>query len=125
MPPRFSVYISETENNTMATLKLNIYADDKKSIAKTYEAEGYDLMLGTLQDIFAIIDPDKINGMNETEMAKMAVRAFEQIAPILRDVFPGVTNEELRNTKTRELVPLFVDLAREAIGTLRPLKQGN
>lgn len=109
----------------MATLKLNIYNDDKTTIAKTYTAEGYDLMLGTLQDIFSIIDLDKISAGNETELAKMAVRGFDQVAPILRDVFPGVTNEELRRTKTRELVPLFVDLAREAVGTLRPLKQGN
>lgn len=109
----------------MATLKLNIYDEDKTTIAKTYTAEGYDLMFGTLQDIFAIIDLDKINAGNETELAKMAVRGFDQVAPILRDVFPGVTNEELRRTKTRELVPLFVDLAREAVGTLRPLKQGN
>lgn len=109
----------------MALLTLNIYAEDKQTIAKTYTADGYDLMLGTLQDIFSIVDPDKINAANETEMAKMAVRAFDQVAPILRDVFPGVTSEELRHTKTRELVPLFVDLAREAVGTLRPLKQGN
>ena len=109
----------------MATLKLNIYAEDKTTVAKTYTAEGYDLMLGTLQDIFSIIDLDKINGANETEMARMAVRAFDQIAPILRDVFPGVTNEELRMTKTKELVPLFVDLAHEAVGTLKPIKQVN
>lgn len=109
----------------MATLKLNIYNDDKTTIAKTYTAEGYDLMLGTLQDIFSIIDLDKITPGNEMEIAKMAVRGFDQVAPILRDVFPGATNEELRHTKTRELVLLFVDLAREAVGTLRPLKQGN
>ena len=112
----------------MATLKLNIYQrneDGTKTVAKTYEAEGYDLMLGTLQDIMAVIDLDKLNSANETELAKMAVRGFAQVAPILRDVFPGVTSEELRNVKTSELVPLFVELAREAIGTLKPLKQGN
>lgn len=110
----------------MATLKLNIYkADNKNEIEKTYTAEGYDLMLGTLQDIMAVIDLDKLSNANETELAKMAIRAFDQIAPILRDVFVGVSSDELRRTKTKELVPLFVDLAREAIGTLNPLKQGH
>lgn len=110
----------------MAILNLNIYkADNKNEIEKTYTAEGYDLMLGTLQDIISIFDIDKINSGNETELAKMAVRGFDQIAPILRDVFPEVTPEELRRTKTKELVPLFVALAHEAVGTLKPLKQGN
>ena len=108
----------------MGILKLNIYKEDNKNeIEKTYTAEGYDLMLGTLQDIMAIIDVDKINSGNEVELAKMAIRGFDQIAPILRDVFPGVTSEELRRTKTKELVPLFVDLTKEAIGTLAPLKK--
>lgn len=108
----------------MGILKLNIYKEDNKNeIEKTFTAEGYDLMLGTLQDIMAIIDIDKINSGNEMELAKMAIRGFDQIAPILRDVFPEVTTEELRRAKTRELVPLFVALAKEAIGTLAPLKQ--
>lgn len=110
----------------MAILKLNIYkADNKNEIEKTYTAEGYDLMLGTLQDIIAIFDIDKISNGNETELAKMAVRGFDQVAPILRDVFPDATPEELRRTKTKELVPLFVAIAREAVGTMKIARQGN
>lgn len=110
----------------MAILKLNIYkADNKNEIEKTYTAEGYDLMLGTLQDIIAIFDIDKISNGNETELAKMAVRGFDQVAPILRDVFPDATTEELRRTKTKELVPLFVAIAREAVGTMKIARQGN
>lgn len=110
----------------MAILKLNIYkADNKNEIEKTYTAEGYDLMLGTLQDIIAIFDIDKISNGNETELAKMAVRGFDQVAPILRDVFPDATPEELRRTKTKELVPLFVAIAREAVGTMKIARSGN
>lgn len=110
----------------MATLKLNIYkADNKNEIEKTYEAEGYDLMLGTVTDIMSIIDMDKLNAGNETELAKMALKGFGQISPILRDVFPGLTEEELRRVKTKELLPLFVELARSALGTLNEIKKGN
>lgn len=110
----------------MAILKLNIYkADNKNEIEKTYTAEGYDLMLGTLQDIIAIFDIDKISNGNEMELAMMAVRGFDQVAPILRDVFPDATPEELRRTKTKELVPLFVAIAREAVGTMKIARQGN
>lgn len=110
----------------MATLKLNIYkADNKNEIEKTYVAEGYDLMLGTVTDIMAIIDMDKLNEGNETELAKMALKGFGQISPILRDVFPGLTEDELRFVKTKELLPLFVELARSALGTMNELKKGN
>ncbi len=110
----------------MAILKLNIYkADNKNEIEKTYTSEGYDLMLGTLQDVIAIFDIDKINTGNEMELAMMAVRGFDQVAPILRDVFPDATPEELRRTKTKELVPLFVAIAREAVGTMKIARQGN
>lgn len=110
----------------MGILKLNIYREDNKNeIEKTLTAEGYDLMLGTLQDVIAIFDIDKINSGNEVELAKMAVRGFDQITPILRDVFPEATPEELRRTKTKELVPLFIAIAREAVGTMKLAKKGN
>lgn len=112
----------------MATLKLNIYerqADGTMQLAKTYEAEGVNIMLGTLQDIMAVIDLDRVSEANEIELAKMALRIVGQINPILLDVFPGVTSDELRGVKTSELVPLFVQLAKEAVGTLKPLRQGN
>ena len=36
----------------MATLSLNIYAaDDRNKIEKTYTAESYDLMFGTVEDL--------------------------------------------------------------------------
>lgn len=110
----------------MAILNLNIYrADNKNQIEKTYTAEGYDLMFGTLQDVIAVFDIDKIRDGNETELAKMAVRSFDLIAPILRDVFPDVTPEELRRTKTKELVPLFVAIAKDALGAISSVKKGN
>jgi hypothetical protein len=55
----------------------------------------------------------------------MAVRGFDQVAPILRDGFPDATPEELRRTKTKELVQLFVAIAREAVGTMKIARQGN
>ena len=76
----------------MATLKLNIYerqADGTTQLAKTYEAEGGNLMLGTLQDIMAVIDLDRVSEANEIELAKMALRLVGQINPILLDFFPG------------------------------------
>ena len=110
----------------MATLSLNIYKkENKNEIEKTYTAESYRLMFGTLQDIMSVIDLDKLQSGNEMELAKMAIRGFDLIAPILQDVFPELTSDELRRTSTSDLIPLIVDIAREALNTIKPLKSGN
>lgn len=110
----------------MAILTLNIYKkENKNEIEKTYTAEGYRLMFGTLQDIMSVIDLDKLQSGNEMELAKMAIRVFDLIAPILQDVFPELTSDELRRTSTSDLIPLVVDIAREALNTMKPLKSGN
>ncbi|MBQ1256776.1 MAG: hypothetical protein IIX93_05840, partial [Clostridia bacterium] len=87
--------------------------------------EGYRMMFGTLQDIMAVIDLDKMKSGNETELVMMAVKGFDLIAPIVMDVFPGLTEEELRRTDLNDLALLIVDIAREALGTMRSLKRGN
>ena len=109
----------------MATLTLNIYGrgEEKNNVVKKYTAEGYDLPLGVITDICDIVDAD--NMTDEKAIAIAAVKGVRLISPVLKDVFPGVTDEELRNVKTKELITLFVQLAREAIGSFEILKKGN
>lgn len=107
----------------MATLKLNIYStEDKNKIEKTYTTEGYDLMLGTVEDIMNIIDIDKLS--NDREVALMVVKGYKQIKPLLLDIFPGVTDEELQRVRVSELIPLFVDVAKSVVDSLGILKTG-
>ena len=107
----------------MATLKLNIYKkENKKEIEKTYTAEGYDLMLGTVEDIMNIIDIDKMN--DDKEVALMFVKCYRQITPLLLDIFPGVTDEELHRVKVQELIPLFVDICKAVVDSIGLLKTG-
>lgn len=109
----------------MATLTLNIYGrgEEKNTVVKKYTAEGYDMPLGVITDICDIVDAD--NMTDEKAIAIAAVKGVRLISPVLKDVFPGVTDEELRNVKTKELITLFVQLAREAIGSFEILKKGN
>ena len=109
----------------MATLTLNIYGrgEEKNTVVKKYTAEGYDLPLGVITDICDIVDAD--NMTDEKAIAIAAVKGVRLISPVLKDVFTGVTDEELRNVKTKELITLFVQLAREAIGSFEILKKGN
>ena len=102
-------------------LKLNIYSKEEKGkIEKTYTAEGYDLMLGTIDDLVAVIDLDKID--DEKAIAGMFIKGYKQIKPLLHDVF-GATEEELNRTKVSDLLPLLVDICRASLESFDVLKK--
>lgn len=84
-------------------LKLNIY--NGKVIEKTYITDTYDLMYGTIEDVLNIIDLDKID--KSVELGKMIIRLLPLIKPFLKDVFDGLTDEELRRTKVKEVKQIF------------------
>ena len=89
-------------------MKLNIYKD-QKTIEKTYEAESYDIMLGTVEDLFAVLEDVK-DVSDEQQILDVLRRNWGKVAELLRDIFPGLTKEELRHVKIRELLPLFAEL---------------
>ena len=66
-------------------LKLNIYKG--KTIEKTYKAETFDIMFGTVEDLLNIIDLEKLN--SDTEIAKLIIKVFPLLKPLLKDVFEG------------------------------------
>ena len=108
----------------MATIRLNIYkAENKNEVEKTYNAESYDLMLGTVEEFMQIIDIDKIG--DNLEVAKMVVKCYGQIKPLLKDVFAGVTDEELNRVKIKELIPVIIDICTTIIEDLDLIKSGN
>lgn len=89
-------------------MKLNIYKD-QKTVEKTYEVDEYDIMYGTVEDIFDVLDgieDMKTNG----EILKLIQKNRKKLNGLLLDIFDGLTEEELRRIKIKELVPLFMDL---------------
>ena len=109
-------------------LTLNIY--EKKKIIKTYTAETYDLMFGTVEDFINVIDINNIDLENKESLIKMGskvvVSALDIIKPLLKDVFDGLTDAELRNTKTSEIVEIIVQIIKFAIKEMgKGFKQKN
>ena len=99
-------------------MKLNIYKD-QKTIEKTYEAESYDIMFGTVEDLFRVLEDVK-DVSDEQQILDVVRHNWGKVAELLRDIFPGLSQEELRHVKIRELIPLFVELfvmMRESIPT--------
>lgn len=106
-------------------LKLNIY--NKKEIVKTYTAETYDLMFGTVEDLINLIDLDKLQTGSDTELFKLimdvVMNGFGTIKVLLKDIFDGLTEDELRNTKTKDIASILVEVVKYTI--VEATKGGN
>lgn len=98
----------------MSEIILNIYnAENKQIVDKTYSVNSVDLLFGTVEDLLNVIDLDKVN--DDKEVAIMIVKAWGQLKPFLKDVFPGLTDEEIKRIKINDIIPVFSDIFK-AIG---------
>lgn len=101
-------------------LKLNVY--DKKEIVKTYTAETYDIMFGTVEDLVEIIDLDSVQNGNDGEIIKLALKlvinGMDILKPLLKDIFDGLTDEELKRTKVSEVANVLVEVVKFTISQI-------
>lgn len=104
-------------------MKLNIYK--KGEIVKTYSASEFDLMWGTVEDLLNVIDVDKLD--DAVAIGKAVISVLPQVKPLLKQIFPGITDAEIRNTKTKELVAVFIKAFTYALSEISSLddKSGN
>lgn len=100
----------------MADITLNIYGKNKQ-IIKTLEADGYDLMMGTVEDFISIIDLDKAN--DPIAVARMLGAGYEQIKPLLRDIFPDMTDEDFRGVRLTDLVGTAMQICTSVVKGIR------
>ena len=102
-------------------ISLNIYdPKDKNKVVKVHTVEGYDLMLGTIEDFMDIIDMDKLD--DDKEVAKMVIKGYKQSKPLIMDIFPELTSDELKNIKVAELVKIVPQIGKAIIESLSILK---
>lgn len=108
----------------MATLTLNIYSkEDKRKVEKTYTAESYDLMLGTVEDLMELIDVDQMT--DNIAITRMVVKGYGKLKPFIKDIFEGVTDDELTRVKVKELIPTFIQVFKSIVDDLDLIKTGN
>lgn len=100
-------------------LVLNIYDPETKLISKQYTAETVDIMFGTVEDIIEVIDVEKLS--DNMEWVKVITVSMKKLKPLLKEVFVGVTDEELKNTKIKELIPLFINILKYMINEINGL----
>ena len=101
-------------------MKLNIY--DHKEVIKTYETNEYELMFGTVEDMIDAAKLDKIESGTDAEIVMAATNlvttSMDTVKDLLKDVFDGLTDDEIRHTRVSEIVNVIVDVIRYAISQI-------
>lgn len=92
-------------------MKINVYKNQKE-IEKTYSVDEYDLMYGTVQDILSVLDEGVPDLKDEEGLFKLITNNRSKLEDLLLDIFgtEGMTAEELRRIKLKEMIPLFIAL---------------
>lgn len=108
-------------------MKLNIY--DKKNIVKTYSVDAYDLMWGVVEDVANAIKLDELKTGSQDEIIKLVanfvVSGKDTVNYLLKDIFDGITDEELRCVRVSEIVSVLVDVVKFTIAQLGKITEKN
>lgn len=98
-------------------MKLNIY--EKKQVVKTYETDTYDLMFGVIEDVAEAIKLDELKTGADVEIIKMAgnlvLNSMGTVKELLKDVFEGITDEEIKKCKVSEIANVLVEIVKYTI----------
>ena len=98
-------------------MKLNIY--DKKKVVKTYEADEYELLFGVLEDVADAVRLDELKDGSNVEIIKMAgelvLKSKDTVKDLMKDIFDGLTDEELRHVSIKEMAAVIVDVVKYTI----------
>lgn len=99
-----------------------LHIKNKREIVKTYTADTYDLMFGTLEDVSAAVKLDDMKTGSSDEVLRAAFNLVHNsmgtVKELLKDIFPGITDEEIRCCSVREIVLVFYDVVMYTIAEL-------
>lgn len=101
-------------------IKLPIY--EKKQVVKTYRAETYDIMFGTVEDLIGVLDFDKFTSGKDEDLIKgvaLAIpKAFGLVKPLLKDIFEGLTDEEIKNCRMSDIIVALAAIIKFSVAQI-------
>lgn len=85
---------------------LKIY--DGRKIVKEYSVNALDLSFGVVEDVINILDFENMQDAKPKDYYMLILfKAKEQIRPLLMEIFDGLTEDEVRHTRTKNLIEVF------------------
>lgn len=114
-------------------LKLNVFEKGRgKTPVKTFTAEEYELSTGVCHDVLTLIDLDLFTGVSSLseedqflEILKIVTRGFDVFAELLKDVFEGLTDDDIKQTKIKEVAKVVFQILKHSISELFSSFGGN
>lgn len=101
-------------------MKLDIY--DHKNVVKTYETDTYEIMFGTVEDLINAAKLDTIENGSDAEIVVAATNlvttSMETVKDLLKDIFEGITDEEIKHTRVSDIVNVIVEVILYAVGQI-------
>lgn len=99
-------------------LILKIYSKErdengKRKILKTYEQNSYSLLYGTVEDILKLFDGKSLQ--NDEEIINVVKGGKDQVDDLLKDIFYGLKDEEIRNAEIDEIALVLVEVLKGTI----------
>ena len=91
-------------------MRLNIWGKGQKEILKTYERKDYDINYGTVEDMMNIVDEAGGETATEESLRRATMNHRAEFNELMMDIFPGLTEEELRTVKFKDILPVFLEL---------------
>ena len=108
-------------------MKLNIYSGN--DIIKVYETGAYNLKFGTIEDVANAVNLDNLKTGSNAEYIQMAVNlvlnSMDTVKNLMKDIFKGITDEELRNSSVKEMALVLVDVVTYTMQELSVGSRGN
>lgn len=101
-------------------LQLNIYSQNerdekgKRKVEKTYTTDSYELLYGTVEDVLNLFD-DVAVLQKEEEIINIIKSAKNQVNDLLKDIFVGITDDELKRTTFDEIVVVVIDVLKSSL----------
>lgn len=106
----------------MEELKLNIYGKvrGKRKVVKTYKTNTLDISFGIVEDMMEVLDKVQSDS-DENTILNVIIKNLKNVKPLLLDVFDGLTEEELKNASSKEVVQVIVNVITFAIREINGL----
>lgn len=108
-------------------LKLNIY-DDDDNIVKTYERDSFKLKFGVVEDLINTLNLEGLDTDNNVDFIKtifqIVTGSFDTIKPLLKRIFKGITDDELKCTDISEIVSVLIDVVKFSMGQINKGSKG-
>lgn len=103
-------------------IKLNVY-DKSNKVVKTYTANEVNLSFGVVEDVLALINVDTITNTKDDvtlmkEVLKVVVGGFGTVKTILKEIWPEITEDELRSTNIKEVANAIIAAVKFAFAEI-------